>query len=82
MPCLNYLSRDAIRGLYQEIHNFPALLVYHNSYLNDSYLPLVPGTIKFPIPKKHFMNLQESVTMKEANEGEQGKETGEKLNDS
>ena len=47
MPCLNYLSRDAIRELYQEIHNFPALLVYHDSYLNDSYLPLVSGTIKF-----------------------------------
>ena len=44
MPCLNYLSRDAIRELYQEIHNFSALLVYHDSYLNDSYLPLVPDT--------------------------------------
>ena len=44
LPCLNYLSRDAIRELYQEIHNFPALLVYHDSYLNDSYLPLVPDT--------------------------------------
>ena len=31
---------------------------------------VVPGTIKFPIPEKHFMNLQESVTMEEANEGE------------
>ena len=49
MPCLNYLSRDAIRELYQEIHNFPALLVYHDSYLNDSYLPLVTDTIKFHI---------------------------------
>ena len=47
MPCLNYLSRDAIRELYQEIHNFPALLVYHDSYLNDSYLPLVPVTFYF-----------------------------------
>ena len=25
---------------------------------------------KFPIPEKHFMNLQESVTMEEENEGE------------
>ena len=26
------------------LHNFPALLVYHDSYLNDSCLPLVSGT--------------------------------------
>lgn len=38
------MTRDALRELYQEVHNFPALLVYHDSYLNDSYLPLVPGT--------------------------------------
>ena len=52
MPCLNYLPRDAIRELYQEIHNFPALLVYHDSYLNDSYLPLVSGTIKYSLSER------------------------------
>ena len=29
------------------VHNFSALPVYHNSYLNDSYLPLVPVTFYF-----------------------------------
>lgn len=30
------MTRDALRELYQEVHNFPALLVYHDSYLNDT----------------------------------------------